>query len=185
MEKKQLLFYLRVGGILLLICALIAVMLAGVHRLTREAIAAHKAEKIENAICAIFADSSVTEGSVPAGHKQVLSAYIVEKNDAIVGHCYTVSANGFGGAVELMVGIDTVGKICGVEVIEHSETKGIGSHVLTDNYLSRYNGKYGNLALGADVDAYTGATVTSKAVLSAVNAALAAHTAMLEGGTSL
>ena len=184
MEKKQIFSYLRVGSILLLICALIALMLAGVYQLTKDAIAAHKAEKIQNAIGAIFADSTSTEGIVPAGHKQVLSAYVVTKDDTIIGHCYTVSANGFGGAVELMVGIDTAGKICGVEVIEHSETKGIGSNVLTGSYLSRYNGKYGSLALGADVDAYTGATVTSKAVLSAVNAALAAHTAQSEGGAT-
>ena len=184
MEKKDLLFYLRVGGILLLICALIALMLAGVHKLTKDAIAAHKAEKIRTAIGAMFPDSTPTEEAVPAGHKQVLAAYTVTKDSNGVGYCYTVSANGFGGAVELMVGIDTAGKICGVEVIAHSETSGIGSNALTAGYLSRYNGRYGNLTLGKDVDAYTGATVTSKAVLAAVNAALAAHTAQTEGGAS-
>lgn len=182
MEKKAYLFYLRVGGILLLICALIALMLAGVHKLTKDTIAAHKTEKINNAIGAIFADSTSSETTVPEGHTQVLTAYIVTKNDAIVGHCYTVSANGFGGAVELMVGIDATGKLCGVEVIEHSETSGIGSNVLTQNYLSRYFGKQGSLTLGTDIDAHTGATVTSKAVLSGVNAALAAHAILTEGG---
>jgi electron transport complex protein RnfG len=182
MEKKQVLFYLRVGSILLLICALIALMLAGVYQLTKDAIAAHKAEKIQTAIGAIFADSTSVEGDVPEGHTQVLSAYVVSKDNTTIGHCYTVSANGFGGTVELMVGIDGTGKICGVEVIDHSETKGIGSNVLTSSYLSRYNGKYGNLTLGKDVDAHTGATVTSKAVLSAINAARAAHIAHLEGG---
>ena len=182
MEKKDFVFYLRVGGILLLICALISVMLAGVHRLTKDTIAAHKAEKVQNAIRAIFSDGTATETTVPAGHKQVLAVYLVSREDATLGYCYTVSANGFGGAVELMVGIDTTGKICGVEVIEQSETVGIGSNALTASYLSRYFGKYGSLTLGEDVDAYTGATVTSKAVLAGINAALAAHATQTEGG---
>ena len=182
MQKKEILFYLRVGGILLLICALIALMLAGVNRLTRDTIAAHKAEKVQAAIGAIFADSQSTEAAVPQGHPQVLAAYTVTKENTTIGSCYTVTANGFGGSIELMVGIDTAGKICGVEVIEHSETSGIGTNVLTPGYLSRYNGKYGSLTLGEDVDAHTGATVSSKAVLSCVNAALAAHAA--QGGVS-
>lgn len=184
MEKKDLFFYLRVGGILLLICALIALMLAGIHRLTKDTIAAHKAEKVQLAIDTIFADSIPTEQTVPSGHPLVLSAYTVAKDGTTVGYCYTVAPNGFGGAVELMIGIDLSGKLCGVQVIEHSETSGIGSNVLTEGYLSRYNGKYGSLTLGKDVDAYTGATVTSKAVLAGVNAALAVHTALTEGGAN-
>ena len=181
MQKKEVLFYVRVSGILLLICALVAVLLAGVNQLTKDTIAAHKAEKVNNAIGAIFADSTATETDLPEGHALVTAVYIVTIDETTVGYCYTVTPNGFGGALELMVGVSPAGKVCGVEVIDHSETSGIGSNVLTSTYLARYLGKAGTLTLGEDVDALTGATVSSKAVLAGVNAALAAHADVVKG----
>ena len=123
------------------------------------------------------------EHTVPDGHKNVQSTYIVRNtgDGVLLGYCYIVTANGFGGEMELMVGLHPNNTIAGVEVIDHSETSGIGTNVLNATYLTRYKGKSGTLVLGTDIDAHSGATISSKAVLSGVNAALSAHTEMQNG----
>ena len=67
-----------------------------------------------------------------------------------------------------MVGVDANGQVTGVQKLEASETPGIGSNALTDAYLAQFNGK----AQATDVDFFSGATFTSKAVRNGVNAAL-------------
>ena len=73
---------------------------------------------------------------------------------------------------------DTVKQI---KITESAETKGIGTNV-TENaeYWASYNGLPATqaLVLGTDVDAYTGATISSRAVNNAVNAAIEAYNAI-------
>ena len=84
----------------------------------------------------------------------------------------------------MMVGVDTDGAVTGVSIVKNSETSGIGSKVMNNDplpsgtgVLDQFIGKTaanGALAVGTDVDAITGATVSSKGVTAGVNAALAA-----------
>ena len=65
-----------------------------------------------------------------------------------------------------------------VTVTSHSESPGVGTRVVDSaDYLARYTGLSagGSLVLGQDVDAVTGATVSSTAVIEAVNAAIEAY----------
>ena len=65
-------------------------------------------------------------------------------------------------------------EIYGAERAALSETPGLGSRVNDANYLSQYNGTGGKLALGSDIDAISGATISSRSVLAGVNRAFAA-----------
>ena len=86
-------------------------------------------------------------------------------------------------------GIGADGKITGIEILSHSETPGLGANSTKLAFKNRFVGKSGTLTVsktsndGENVQAITAATITSKAVTSAVNAALAADRA-LEGGAS-
>lgn len=91
---------------------------------------------------------------------------------------YTASAKGYGGDVVIMVGINADGSIEGITVTQQSETKGIGSNVVDNpEYLAQYSGLSAAepLVLNEDVDARTSATVSSTAVINAVNAAIEAY----------
>lgn len=91
-----------------------------------------------------------------------------------VGVVVTGTAKGYGGDVVVMVAFDADGTIKRIKVTEQSETKGIGSKVV-DNaaYWAQYEGLPAErLVLGEDVDAVTGATRSSRALLEAVNAAV-------------
>lgn len=105
-----------------------------------------------------------------------VSAIYKTTND--VGVVITSSAKGYGGDVVVMTAFDPDGTIKQIKVTEQAETKGIGSNVAANaDYWTRYEGLASDheLVLNQDVDAYTGATISSRAVLSAVNSAIAAY----------
>ena len=94
------------------------------------------------------------------------------------GYVITSTGKGYGGDVTVMTAFDADGSL---KVTEQAETKGIGSNVADNpDYWSKYNGLSGakELVLGTDVDAYSGATISSRALNSAVNSAITAYNAI-------
>ena len=95
-----------------------------------------------------------------------------------------MAASGSPGTIEMMVGVDASGAVTGVSVINHSETSGIGTKVVGNEptasgvgVLDQFVGKSaadGTLTVGTNVDAITGATVSTRGITTGVNAALAA-----------
>ena len=92
-------------------------------------------------------------------------------------------ANGFGGKLTVLVGFDASGNIMGYEVLEHSETPGLGAKASfwfqqgQKGCIIGLHPKKNNLTVskdGGEVDAITASTITSRAFLRAVNAAYAA-----------
>ena len=179
--KQDVWYVARVALILLVICAFVAVLLAGVHLLTRDRIAAAKQAATDAAIAALFADAETELVTLPTAVADVTAVYAVTQNESAAGYAVAVAPQGYKDAVSMLVGITPDGCVCGVQVVSHSETSGIGTRVLAADYLARYTGLSGALTLGNEVDGVTGATVTSRAVLVGVNAALAAVRTLQEG----
>ena len=97
-----------------------------------------------------------------------------------VGYCIKVEPSGFGGKISMMVGIGTDGEIQGVKITSMSETPGLGAKA-DDNWLSQFTGKKANISViksgtakDSEINAISGATITSKAVAEGVNIASAA-----------
>ena len=121
----------------------------------------------------------------------VNGVWLVTSGGDILGYAASVSPLGFGGALDMMVGVNSDGTIAGMKIVSHSETPGLGSRVDDPDYLSQYTGKSGTLSLGNGIDAITGSTISSKAVLEAANRALSAYSriftendAIADGGNS-
>ena len=77
-----------------------------------------------------------------------------------------------GGVLSVIMGFDTNGTVTGIWVDASTQTKGIGSNVATDTFLAQFNGMDGtqNIAIGqGGFDAYSGATISSKALFAAIN----------------
>lgn len=90
------------------------------------------------------------------------------------GYVIEVETAGYAGPMVLWVGVTNGGQVSGVTVRDHQETFGLGRGAQTDaSFLAQYLGGAGEAAVGDDIDALTGATVTSKAVTRAVNSAAA------------
>lgn len=99
---------------------------------------------------------------------------------ADTGWVIQASAKGFGGQVPVIVGLDADGAIVGVSFPENSETAGYGAQLYEEGNESAAAlaaslvGKSGEVAIG-DVAAISGATISSKAVVEAVNTALSCY----------
>jgi electron transport complex protein RnfG len=115
---------------------------------------------------------------------QIASIYKATNNGEIVGYTIATTNNGFGGAVEVLTGITTDDKISGVRITSHSETPGLGAKSTDPTFYEQYSGKDANGSIAVkkgggatetQVDAITGATITSRAVTEAVNIASKAY----------
>lgn len=110
---------------------------------------------------------TVDEIQVARAEDRSLMGYVVK----------ATSGNGYGGALTVAVGLDSTGGILGVSVISQSETAGLGSKCTEKSFTDKFVGLTGRVEYTKDgeagkVDALSGATVTTKAVVEAVNAAL-------------
>lgn len=90
------------------------------------------------------------------------------------GYVIETVTRGYVEELTLFVGVTNKGQVVGLAVDELHETWGLGAKALTDtDFLAQFLGTSGDAAVGENVDAITGATVTSKAVARCVNAAVA------------
>ena len=182
----------KISLVLLLICAVIAGVVAFVYSFTIDAYEANIAAQKRVAISSIFAENDgdvidyTSLESLPEGANEI---YAVSKNSQPAGYCVNISGKGFGGEISLMIGYNADGTVKGVNVVSHSETPGVGTNVVgSPDFLAQYENKAGELTIskkaGADVVAVSGATISSKAVNAAVNKANAIVASLIatEGG---
>ena len=103
------------------------------------------------------------------------------------GAVIKVSPSGYGGKIDMVVGVDKDLKVTGVEIISQSETAGLGSNCTNDSFKAQYVGKTAGInvvkngAKDNEIDAISSATVTSKAVTKGVNDAISIAESMMGG----
>ena len=172
MKKESTFAYvLRLAVTLLLITAFVAAALAGVNMITKDRIAAIQQQKTLDAMAQVLPG---VEGLAPmelTGETDIVTSVYAS------GDSYAVQVEpaGFNGKVTVMVGISG-GKVTGISVISHTETPGLGAIAAADSAKGdAFRGQFAGgdtFAVGDNVDAISGATITSKAVTTGVNAAV-------------
>ena len=187
--KKPLLQRIPKPVIALTIIAMIAgLALSGAYSLTKDTIDAQKEAASAAAYKAVLPEAESFESQANkvallngevygSGFGRVyINEAMVGKDAAgnIVGYAVSVtSAEGYDGNVTLSLGVSAEGKINGISFTELHETPGKGMLWAEESYYSVFAGKDATkLTLGQEVDAITGVTITSKAVVNAVNAGL-------------
>ncbi len=165
--------------VLVLIGGVITAALAATNEVTKPIIEEQQrlaAEAAKQEVLPEGADFAAVEGveGLPEAVTSVESA----GNGA--GYVITTETKGFGGTVRAMFGVGADGAITGSKVLVHAETEGIGSKVVADG--SPYQQQLVGMSDTSAIQATSGATVSSGAMKSAVQAALDAYT-ILSGGT--
>ena len=168
-------YVLRLTVTLLLITAVVAVILAGVNSVTAPRIADLNARKTQEAVEAVLPGGGV-EVAFTDSTGLVATVY---QGDA--GYAVKVNPSGFNGTISMMVGVDNSGSVLGISIISQTETAGLGAVSAADTsageaFRGQFAGMSGSVSVskdGGQVDAITGATITSRAVCTGVNAALA------------
>ena len=173
--ESTVMYVLRLAGTLLLITAVVAAALAGVNMVTAPIITALNEAKTQAAIEAVLPGGGQPIDFTDATGL-VTNVYASDK-----GYAVQVAPAGFDGTIDMMVGIDTEGKIIGISIISHTETAGLGAVAAAktsagENFRGQFVGQSGSVGTAkrgtGTLDAITGATITSEAVCVGVNAAL-------------
>ena len=150
---------------LFVICLFVALGLSTLNFITKDTIEAQTKKQRNDAMAKIIADCDFEAINSDE------TVYKAVKNGDVAGYCVNVVSNkGYGGNIELMVGFDAELKVVGIEYIQMAETPGLGMNAKTDE---KFNNQFiGKEAFSdSDLEAMTGATITSKAVNDGVNIA--------------
>jgi len=191
-------------GILLVITLVAGLVLGLVYQITKEPIAEQEAKAKQEACQEVFQDAASFEPmeAMPvdeaewaaAGYGQENIDEVMSAQDAsgsLLGYVITVTAKeGYGGDIQFSIGVRMDGTVNGMSILSISETAGLGmraDEVLKPQFADKQVEKFEYTKSGAtsenQVDAISGATITTNAVTNGVNAGLYYFQTKLGGGS--
>ena len=155
----------RLAFILMLLCAITGAALAVTYAKTRPIIEEHEAQVLQENLKALLPAAEHFD-PVEGEDGEEETYYVGYKGQEQVGVVALFSQGGYGGDVRMMMGVDMGGKITGLRIMEHSETPGLGAKITEEWFISQFEEKKVTdpLTIGTDVDAITGATISSRSV---------------------
>ena len=182
----------------LTVITLVSGLLLGlVNDITAGPIANQQAKEKEEAYKAVFADAASFE-TVTSGEDTDLESYLDENGfkaqniDEVMlakddqgnelGYAFTVTTSeGYGGDIQFAMGVQDDGTLNGISILSISETAGLGMRATTDDFKNQFKDKnvekftYTKTGATSDdeIDALSGATITTNAMTNGVNAGLA------------
>ena len=149
----------------------------GVYTITKEPIAQAKVAAVNAALQQVLPEYETTTSQTIEVNSLPIVAHTATVANKAVGYAIeSLSKNGFGGTVRLMVGFDTEGTILNINVLEQKETPGLGTKMADEGnvlLLSLKEKKASEVNMtvkkdGGDIDALTAATISSRAYAEAV-----------------
>ena len=160
-------------AVLLLICVVVGGVLGVVNELTEGPIAQQAVAAANAARQTCFAEADTFEALDILGDSGADNCYAAMCGGELVGYVAQVTVTGFGGPIEIHVGMDLEQTITGISVggSSFAETPGLGARAKESDFTDQFTGLTIPTQLGNGVDAITGATITSGAVSSGVNKA--------------
>ena len=194
-NKNDVQAMLKEAGILFAITLIAGLLLGFVYELTKGPIRLQEEKAVQEACQAVFTD---------AGHFEELDPYILSDTGITIGTVYeaqdasgeklgyviqTTSSEGYGGNIVLYVGIRLDGTVNDISILSISETPGLGmkaGDVLVPQFHQKNVKSFTYTKTGStsdsEIDAISGATITTRAVTNAVNGSLLAFNDYVQGG---
>ena len=149
---------------------LAAVVLLGVYNLTLPTAQANMEAELQAKMAQLLPGSTNFVTETYTGDDSNISCVYKGETGYVIG----TSTAGYAGTIQMLVGVSNEGSVTGLQVRQMEETYGLGANALTDwQFLAQFLRTQGDAAVGEDIDAITGATVTSKAITRSVNSAVA------------
>lgn len=163
--------------VLVIISVVTSLLLGFVYSITEKPIAESKALKTIEAKQSVFPSDEYISEEYTGTDKAVSAIERAMSGGVQTGWVVQVTTSGFGGDIDMVVGIDMDGLVRGISIVKMSETSGLGANANKDSFKDQYIGQGGPFSVSKDggtIQALTGATVTSRAVTKGVNSALEA-----------
>ncbi len=155
--------------ILCLITVVAAFALSLTNMVTEGPIAEQKLKASNAARVAVFANADAFSEQTLAEGSKLDSVYAAERGGKTVGYVLQATVSGYGGPIEVVLGVDNAGQITGISVggSAFAETAGLGTRTREPAFTGQFVGLTAVPELGVNVDAISGATISSTAVTSA------------------
>ena len=140
-------------------------LLAFTDSITKEQIRINTIEKITKMLENMFPNMS--------NYVEQEDIYVVkDSGNSTIGYAYLARGKGYGGYIDILVGLEDQNTIKGISIINHSESPGLGARIVEPAYKDQYNDlpikDSAITSKGGTIDAITGATISSNAVAEAV-----------------
>ena len=192
---------------LTLITLVAGVALGGVYEITKDPIAKQDAQAIAEAYEQVFTDAAAfeavemddtltktirdqldQEGYKAQSIEEVMRAE--DQSGETLGYAFTVvTSEGYGGDIQFSMGVQNDGTLNGISILSIGETAGLGMNADTPAFKDQFVGKQveklqytkNGATQDDEINAISGATVTTNAMTNGVNAGLCAFRVM-EGG---
>lgn len=191
-------------GILLVITVVAGLVLGLVYQITKDPIAQQEAKAKQEACQEVFQDAASFETMeltavdaaewAAAGYGQesideVMSA--LDASGSMLGYVITVTTKeGYGGDIQFSIGVRMDGTLNGMSILSISETAGLGMRAeevlkpqFADKQVEKFEYTKSGAATESQIDAISGATITTNAVTNGVNAGLYYFQTELGGGS--
>ena len=174
---------------LFLICVVVTALLALTNAVTApkiDALAVETQEATKKQVLS-SADSFSEEKQVEKDGVSYTYYDGLASDGSVMGYVFVTSAKGYGGDISVMVGVLGDGTVAGVNILSINETAGLGMNAKNQSFLDQFLGKSGEIGVAknnpsdTEIQALTGATITSSAMATAVNTALSLY-AEIGGG---
>jgi electron transport complex protein RnfG len=182
--------YIRLSGVLLIICAIAAVLLGLTNEITFEKIA-DQIEKSNNEARQLVLptadefikldEAALATIQANPDYSIVREIYEAKTGGSLTGYTVMVAPKGYGGAIQMIVGVDANGTVQGVKVGTNNETPGLGKNAEKPAFGEQYKNKNWDNQISViksgtpkenEISAIAGSTITSKGVTEGVNKAM-------------
>ena len=196
MEQNNTKQLITIALKLLVICTVVAVIVAFVNSITKDKIALNEKINTAAALDGIYSEEYGSNSFSVSGDgdsyvmtdgdgsvivtcesaetellKDVTALYVLKDSDGnAASYCVAVSPMGFKDNINMLVAVNPNLSVKGVKIVSLSETSGIGTKVTEKDFLDKFSGKSSPIA--GQVDTISGATKSSKPVINAVDTAL-------------
>lgn len=169
---------LKYGLILFIITAVCTGIVSAIYTVTSPIIETQKIEKDNTARQEILSSAKSFEKIEKDFGENIVEVYKgIDSDNKIVGYTIKAISKGYGGDIEITTGITSDSKISGVTIGSMSETPGLGAKAKDEAFIGQYTDKEAkelsvvknSASKDSDIVAIAGATITSKAVTTAVN----------------
>lgn len=179
---------MKLGALLLLICFVAATLLAVTNDVTYPKIMEQRELANEKSRKEVLPNAEVFEAlddasfeKIQANNEFVSEVFIGKVGDEVVGYVVKSLPKGYGGTIQIFTGLTVDGELAGVRMgSAHQETPGLGAKAETPDFYEQYNGMKTSTPIGVsktsqsetEIQAISGATITSSAVTAGVNYAI-------------
>ncbi|MDP2172980.1 MAG: FMN-binding protein [Candidatus Cloacimonadaceae bacterium] len=178
-------YYLKLGLILLIFCAVASGILAYINSLTAPVVKARKLQEEIDARNKLIPDSDFEEISVEGDKPFSYFVAYLKGTKEIQGYTFIAAETGYSSKILTMAGMDKNYKIINITVIDQAETPGLGANCTAISFTEQYKGLGANeLAVDKDggkkIKSLTGATITARAISNSLKKQIARIVADIE-----